>query len=255
LSGDYGKMGNWLFRKVYNSFSAVFTKKYWQGGWFAPKKSDTASSSSDSNTGSIDEKNNDNNNNNNISRMSSSTLDDNDIDINNNNNNISRTSSSTLNDNDIDINNNNKIIDNDDNNKTNNDNAANSIRGQIDALKGNLDDKYKRALNPDSLINKTMSTATLGTTGKRTWYNQAQYVAKEGYEYLNNKLNDNNSTLDDKDLALANALKALNVETKGTNNGDVMNTAVNALKQVGIELEEKTSSIVGVGKYWEKKTT
>ena len=38
-SGDYGKMGNFFFRKVYDSVTNFFTGKYWQGGWFAPKKS------------------------------------------------------------------------------------------------------------------------------------------------------------------------------------------------------------------------
>ncbi|MBM3856745.1 MAG: hypothetical protein FJ390_02135 [Verrucomicrobia bacterium] len=39
LNGDYGKTGNWFFRKVYDSVSALFTEKYWKGGWFAPKQS------------------------------------------------------------------------------------------------------------------------------------------------------------------------------------------------------------------------
>lgn len=39
LSGDYGSFGNRFFRKVYDSVAALFTGKYWKGGWFAPKQS------------------------------------------------------------------------------------------------------------------------------------------------------------------------------------------------------------------------
>lgn len=45
LSGDYSKGGNWFFRKVYDSVSALFSGKYWKGGWFAPKQSGSGSGS------------------------------------------------------------------------------------------------------------------------------------------------------------------------------------------------------------------
>ncbi len=49
LSGDYGKTGNWFFRKAYDSVSALFTGKYWKGGWFSSKQSGNVGGSKDMN--------------------------------------------------------------------------------------------------------------------------------------------------------------------------------------------------------------